>query len=72
MSVPVNQYLYVRYSVESSADLVIMAVTCRATKTGSLYSWPQYSIILNGYVWYSKTLLEMVFLEKYASFSQFN
>ncbi|XP_027042986.1 deleted in malignant brain tumors 1 protein-like [Pocillopora damicornis] len=48
LSVPINQYLYVRYSVESSADLVIMAVTCRATKTGSLYSWPQYSIILNG------------------------
>ncbi|XP_066022016.1 deleted in malignant brain tumors 1 protein-like isoform X2 [Pocillopora verrucosa] len=48
LSVPVNQYLYVRYSVESSADLAIMAVTCRATKTGSLYSWPQYSIILNG------------------------
>ena len=53
LSVAVNQYLYVKYSVESSADLVIMAVTCRATKTGSLYSWPQYSIILNGYVWYS-------------------
>ncbi|XP_066022017.1 uncharacterized protein [Pocillopora verrucosa] len=48
LSVAVNQYLYVKYSVESSADLVIMAVTCRATKTGSLYSWPQYSIILNG------------------------
>ncbi|PFX23429.1 Pancreatic secretory granule membrane major glycoprotein GP2 [Stylophora pistillata] len=27
LSVPINQYLYVRYSVESSADLVIMAVT---------------------------------------------
>ncbi|XP_022787102.1 uncharacterized protein LOC111327235 [Stylophora pistillata] len=48
LSVPINQYLYVRYSVESSADLVIMAVTCKATKTGSFYSWPQYSIIQNG------------------------
>ena len=57
LSVAVNQYLYVKYSVESSADLVIMAVTCRATKTGSLYSWPQYSIILNGYVCYSNILL---------------
>ena len=72
LSVAVNQYLYVRYSVESSADLVIMAVTCRATKTGSLYSWPQYSIILNGYVWYSNILVWMVFLKKYAGFSQFN
>ena len=64
LSVPINQYLYVRYSVESSADLVIMAVTCRATKTGSLYSWPQYSIILNGYVWYSNILVWMVSLAK--------
>ena len=68
MSVPVNQYLYVRYSVESSADLVIMAVTCRATKTGSLYSWPQYSIILNGYVCYSNILVGMIFLEKIRKF----
>ena len=72
LSVAVNQYLYVKYSVESSADLVIMAVTCRATKTGSLYSWPQYSIILNGFVWHSNILVWMVCLEKYASFSQFN
>ena len=70
LSVAVNQYLYVKYSVESSADLVIMAVTCRATKTGSLYSWPQYSIILNGYVCYSNRSVWMIFLEKYASFSQ--
>ena len=68
LSVPVNQYLYVRYSVESSADLVIMAVTCRATKTGSLYSWPQYSIILNGYVCYSNILVGMIFLEKIRKF----
>ena len=68
LSVAVNQYLYVRYSVESSADLVIMAVTCRATKTGSLYSWPQYSIILNGYVCYSNILVGMIFLEKIRKF----
>ena len=45
-----NEYVYVRYSVESSADLVIMAENCKATKDGSFYSWPQYNIIQNGYV----------------------
>lgn len=48
--VELNDYVYIRYSVESSADLTIMAVTCKATKTGSSYSWPQYTIIQNGYV----------------------
>ncbi|XP_068694609.1 uncharacterized protein [Montipora foliosa] len=43
-----NDYIYVRYSVESGADLVIMAENCRATKDGSFYSWPQYTIIQNG------------------------
>ncbi|XP_074622583.1 uncharacterized protein LOC141880862 isoform X6 [Acropora palmata] len=43
-----NDYIYVRYSVESSADLVIMAENCRATKDGSFYSLPQYKIIQNG------------------------
>ena len=43
-----NDYIYVRYSVESSADLVIMAENCRATKDGSFYSLPQYNIIQNG------------------------
>lgn len=45
-----NEYMYVRYSVESSADLVIMAENCKATKSASMYSWPQYSIIENGWV----------------------
>ena len=43
-----NDYIYVRYSVESSAELVIMAENCRATKDGSFYSLPQYNIIQNG------------------------
>ena len=46
--VKLNEYLYVKYSVESSAELVIMAETCKATKYGNFYSWPQYSIIQNG------------------------
>ena len=45
-----NEYVYVEYSVESSADLVIMAENCKATKDESFYSWPQYSILQNGYV----------------------
>ena len=43
-----DDYLYVRYSVESSDDLVIMAENCRATDVGSFYSLPQYNIIKNG------------------------
>ncbi|XP_067057395.1 uncharacterized protein [Acropora muricata] len=43
-----DDYLHVRYSVESSADLVIMAENCRATKDGSFYSLPHYNIIKNG------------------------
>jgi len=46
--VRLNEYIYVEYSVESSADLVIMAENCKATKDGSFYSWPQYNIIQNG------------------------
>ncbi|KAL9987825.1 hypothetical protein ACROYT_G002193 [Oculina patagonica] len=48
LDVELNDYMYVRYSVESSADLVIMAENCKATKDGSFYSWPQYTIIQNG------------------------
>ena len=44
----VKQYLYVKYSVESSANLVIMAENCKATRDGSFYSWPYYTIIQNG------------------------
>ena len=46
--VALNEYLYVKYSVESSANLVIMAENCKATKYGSFYSWPYYTIIQNG------------------------
>ena len=48
ISVALNEYLYVKYSVESSANLVIMAENCKATKKGSFYSWPYYTIIQNG------------------------
>ncbi|XP_078357327.1 uncharacterized protein LOC144642207 isoform X3 [Oculina patagonica] len=48
LEVELNDYMYVRFSVESSADLVIMAENCKATKYGSFYSWPQYTIIQNG------------------------
>ena len=48
--VALNEYLYVKYSVESSAsnELVIMAENCKATRDGSFYSWPYYNIIQNG------------------------
>ena len=48
LQVELNEYVYVKYSVDSSADLVIMAENCKATKDGSFYSWPQYTIIQNG------------------------
>ena len=48
--VALNEYLYVKYSVESSANLVIMAENCKATKYGSFSSWPYYNIIQNGWV----------------------
>ncbi|KAJ7383305.1 hypothetical protein OS493_029271 [Desmophyllum pertusum] len=47
LEVQLDDYLYVQYSVESSADLVIMAENCKATK-GNSHSWPQYNIIQNG------------------------
>ena len=50
--VALNEYLYVKYSVESSANLVIMAENCKATKYGSFYSWPYYNIIQNGWVYH--------------------
>ncbi len=48
LDMPLNDYVYLEYSVESGADLVIMAENCKATKDGSFYSWPQYTIIENG------------------------
>ena len=50
IKVSLNEYVFVQYSVESSADLVVMAENCKATKDGRFYSWPHYSIIQNGYV----------------------
>ena len=48
IEVSLNENLYVMFSVESSADLVIMAENCKATKYGNFYSLPQYFIIQNG------------------------
>ena len=48
IEVSLNENLYLMFSVESSADLVIMAENCKATKYGSFYSLPQYIIIQNG------------------------
>ena len=38
ISVALNKYLYVKYIMESSANLVIMAENFKATKYGSFYS----------------------------------
>ena len=46
--VALNEYRYVKYSMESSANLVIMAENCKATRYGSFYSWLYYTIIQNG------------------------
>lgn len=56
IQVGLNEYVYVQYSVESAADLVIMAENCRATKFGSYYSWPYYNLIQNGYVQVAESL----------------
>ena len=48
ISIPLNEFLYVKYNVESSADLVIMAENCRTTKTAYFYSLLQYNLIQNG------------------------
>ena len=45
---PLNDYIYIDYRVVSSADLAVMAITCKATKDSSFYSWPQYIFIQNG------------------------
>ena len=48
LEMPLDDFMYLGYSVESSADLVIMALNCKATKDGSFHSWPQYTIMENG------------------------
>ena len=50
LTVDLNEYVYLRYSVASSADLVIMGENCKATKDASFYSWPQYTFLQNGLV----------------------
>ena len=49
VTLELNEDMYVQFSVESSADLVVMALNCRATKDGNFSSTPKYDIILNGY-----------------------
>ncbi|PFX27725.1 Deleted in malignant brain tumors 1 protein [Stylophora pistillata] len=46
--VTLDEYVYLQFDVESSADLVIMAENCKATKDASSYSWPQYAFLENG------------------------
>lgn len=46
--VTLDEYVYLQFDVESSADLVIMAENCKATKDTNSYSWPQYAFLENG------------------------
>nr|XP_058953254.1 ZP domain-containing protein-like isoform X2 [Pocillopora verrucosa] len=48
LSLALNEFVYLQYSVASTADLVIMAENCKATKDASFYSWPQYTFLQNG------------------------
>lgn len=48
VQVTLNDYMYFEYSVESSVDLVVFAVTCKATAGQSFYSSTYYNIIENG------------------------
>lgn len=48
VQVTLNEDMYLRYSVESSADLVVMALNCKATNGSGFYSGPEYSIIQDG------------------------
>lgn len=48
VDVVLNNYIYLRYSVETVQNLVVMAVNCRATKTGDFYSSPYYNLITDG------------------------
>ena len=45
-----NEDMYLRYSVESSADLVVMALNCKATNGSDFHSLPEYRIIQDGWV----------------------
>lgn len=48
VDVVLNNYIYLRYSVETVQNLVVMAVNCKATKTGNFYSSPYYNLITDG------------------------
>lgn len=48
VEVTLNDYMYFEYSVESTADLVVFALTVKATPEASFYSSPHYSIVENG------------------------
>ena len=48
--VTLNEDMYLRYSVESSADLVVMALNCKATNGSDSHSLPEYKIIQDGWV----------------------
>ena len=48
--IPLNEYVYLQYSVESRASLAVLAVNCKATKDESFSSSPSYSFIVNGCV----------------------
>lgn len=50
VQVPLNEDIHLQYTVESTADLVVMAKNCKATKSSDYYSSPQYTIIQDGYV----------------------
>ena len=48
INVVLNGYIYLRYSVETVQNLVVMAVNCRATKTEYFYSSPYHNLITEG------------------------
>lgn len=48
VEVTLNEYIYLGYKVESSANLGVMALNCLATKSSVYYSSPQYPIIQDG------------------------
>ena len=50
LSIALNDYVYLQYSVESRASLAVIAVNCKATKDGSFDSKPSYAFIDSGYV----------------------
>ena len=70
LSVVLNEYVYLQYSVASSADLVIMAENCKATKDASFYSWPQYTFLQNGYAYKYTVIKQNQLLVKLSKLSK--